>query len=117
MEEVADLHQQTLLMDKWLNIMEDRFVLWGPGSFTYSGQVGPITATRPIIGAAFVPQTRFSSPATQRIVHWKNPMISQPTGRAITIDLPYDHLRKVETTLAQLSLSLSRNPLPGIHRR
>ena len=90
-------------MDKWLDIMEDRFILWEPGSFTYSGHVGPITASRPIIGASFIPQSRASPTVTQRVIHWKVPLVTQNTGRAITIDFPHEHLRKVETTLAQLT--------------
>ena len=45
-EDIADLFQHDLIGDKWTSIIEDRKILRQPGSHTFTGQYGPITAMK-----------------------------------------------------------------------
>ena len=73
-EDITDLFSHPLLGNKWASIIAKREFLVQPGSYTFSGTYGPITASRSSLwvtlgrGTAGIPQ--------EEIVHWKTSLAS-----------------------------------------
>ena len=101
-EAVADLCGHPLLQDKWTPDMQNRFILWEPGSYTFTGKLGPISTSRPIIGATFA--TNENLGFVQEVIHWKRNATHTETGKALIIDTATKILPMVEKAIAKATL-------------
>ena len=96
-EGVADLCQHPLLGDKWGNIIEEKSILWEPGTYIFSGKFGPISAMKPFLCVTLASRPTGLGP--QKLVHWKPSLASAEFGQAIVVDVPTVILLEIQQLL------------------
>ena len=116
-EDIADLFQHPLLGDKWSSIIDDRKILRQPGSHTFTGQYGPITAMKSFLCVTLSTKPSLSSWNRDQVIHWKSSLASLEVGHAIILDIHTKDLLAVQQILSKanhrLPLSWER-PTPSL---
>ena len=104
-EDITDLYHHPLLGDKWSQVICDRTILRQPGSYTFTGQYGPVTSCKSFPSCksflCVTLSTRSVPAISQQVLHWKSSLASYAVGHAIVIDLRTHDLLQVQQTLTK----------------
>ena len=96
-EDILDLVGLPLLGSRWDSLIEDKTVLLEPGTLTFSGEFGPVTAFKSFVKVDI--GTMGTGSPNRSLVRWKECLASWNTGRYIIIDFPSRYLQKMQRLL------------------